>query len=113
MATASVGQDEPGVRRLTLAHVTGTIAPPGATADGEAAMTPDVILALYPWKIGDCFRCAEAELFVTPLGRIDTPSGAQYELNACGGCALAMETERQRHARRRGLRYQPGGLWSL
>lgn len=73
-------------------------------------MTPDAILALYEWKIGTCFRCSRAGAFVTRIDEIATPRGECYELSACGGCVLAMEDERRRHAERKGLPYEAGRL---
>jgi len=73
-------------------------------------MTPDAILALYDWQIGACFRCGQADLFVTRVDEIVTPRGEKYELSACGSCVLAMEEERRRFAERRGRAYDPGGL---
>ncbi|SDN17388.1 hypothetical protein [Streptomyces wuyuanensis] len=73
-------------------------------------MTPDVILALYRWKPGSCFRCADRDVFVTRIDDITTPSGDVYEIAACGSCVLVMENERRRYAIRRGLEYRPGSL---
>jgi hypothetical protein len=78
----------------------------------ETGMTPDAILALYSWVIGTCFRCAETDLFVTPVGSISTPRGERYNLAACGCCILTLENERRRFAEKRGLRYRPGSLGS-
>lgn len=75
-------------------------------------MTPDALLALYEWKAGTCFRCAQRDVHVTPIGHIRTPSGDTYNLTACGVCVLELELERQRYADRRGLDYQPGSLGS-
>lgn len=75
-------------------------------------MTPDVVLALYEWRIGSCFRCADTDVYVTPIGDVTTPAGDAYNLAACGGCVLTLERERQRHAERRGLTYRPGSLGS-
>lgn len=75
-------------------------------------MTPDAILALYEWKTGTCFRCADDDVYVTPIEDIDTPAGLVYEIAACGECILALENERRRYAVRRGLEYQPGSLGS-
>lgn len=75
-------------------------------------MTPDEILALYEWTLGDCFRCALTHLHVTRIDTITTPAGHDYVLDACGSCVLAMEEERRRHAERRGARYEPGELGS-
>lgn len=76
----------------------------------ETVMTPDAILALYEWKIGSCFRCAEPDVFVTPIGTITTPAGVTYELGTCGECVLVLENERRRYAHRRDLDYKPGTL---
>ncbi len=76
----------------------------------ETVMKPDRILALYEWKLGDCFRCAEPDVFVTRIDDITTPSGDVYEIAACGSCILALENERRRYACRRGLGYEPGSL---
>lgn len=76
-------------------------------------MTPDVILACYPWVIGSCFRCGAIELFVTPMDEIVTPRGERYGLAACGSCILRLEEERRRYAKRTGAAYQPGGLRRL
>lgn len=73
-------------------------------------MTPDAILALYEWKVGACFRCGQAELFVTGVDEINTPRGERYDLSACGACVLDLEEERRRYAERRGRTYEPGGL---
>ncbi|MEV6548047.1 hypothetical protein AB0M57_04965 [Streptomyces sp. NPDC051597] len=73
-------------------------------------MTPDEILALYPWTLGECFRCAMADLFVTRIGAISTPAGDDYILSACGSCVLILEEERRRHAAGGRGRYKPGGL---
>jgi hypothetical protein len=76
-------------------------------------MTPDALLSLYEWKAaGTCFRCAQREVYVTPIGHITTPSGDEYELAACGACLLDLELERQRYADRRRLDYRPGSLGS-
>lgn len=75
-------------------------------------MTPDLILALYEWEVGTCFRCACSDVHTTPLDEIVTPSGDTYELRACGECILALERERHSYAKRRGLKYQPGSLGS-
>ncbi|MFE0647519.1 hypothetical protein ACFVZH_02865 [Streptomyces sp. NPDC059534] len=73
-------------------------------------MTPDAILALYEWVIGACFRCGDANLFVTPIDAVVTPRGERYPLAACGGCVLDMEEERRRFAERKGEKYHPGRL---
>lgn len=78
----------------------------------ETGMTPDAVLALYPWALGTCFKCGETDLFVTHLDAIATPHGERYDLSACGCCVLKMENERRRYAARRGLEYQPGSLGS-
>lgn len=73
-------------------------------------MTPDAILALYTWTTGPCFRCGENDVFVTHIDDIATPSGDVYRLSACGSCVIILETERWRHAVRRGEAYEPGLL---
>ncbi|MEU2674238.1 hypothetical protein ABZ622_36315 [Streptomyces sp. NPDC007164] len=73
-------------------------------------MTPDALLSLYQWKAGTCFRCAQGEVYVTPIGHINTPSGESYGLAACGACVLDLELERQRYADRKGFDYLPGTL---
>jgi hypothetical protein len=78
----------------------------------ETGMTPDAILALYPWALGACFKCGEVGVFVTHLDAITTPRGERYELSACGCCVLMMENERRRYAGRRGWDYRPGSLGS-
>jgi hypothetical protein len=67
---------------------------------------------MYEWKPGTCFRCADEDVFVSPLDRIVTPSGDTYEIAACGCCVLTLEAERRRYAIRRGLSYEPGSLGS-
>ena len=73
-------------------------------------MTPDVILALYDWETGACFRCGRTALFVTRVDEIVTPRGERYELSACGACVSWMEEQRRRYAERRGRTYEPGKL---
>lgn len=73
-------------------------------------MTPNEILTLYKWTLGDCFRCAMTDLYVARIDSITTPAGDEYTLQACGSCVLIMEEERRRYAERRGDRYVPGGL---
>lgn len=73
-------------------------------------VTPDAVLGCYEWIMGACFRCSQSDLYVTLLGHIQTPAGAEYELLACGRCVLSLEEERRRYAARRALDYRPGGL---
>ena len=103
--TASAGQGE---TRVNTPATTRRLPPTTA----ETAMTPDVILALYDWWIGSCFRCGEAEVFVTHLDDITTPRGERSELAACGCCVLTLENERRRYALRRRQEYRPGRLGS-
>ena len=105
---ASVGHVEANATRQPLS--VGAAESRYVTAATETAVTPDAILALYKWGIGSCFRCGDAGVFVTPIDAILTVRGERYDLSACGGCVLAMEGERRRHAERRGLRYEPGRL---
>lgn len=75
-------------------------------------MTPDVILALYRWEVGSCFRCGTVGVYTTHLDEIATPAGATYALRACGCCVLELEEERRRSAERRRMEYRPGLLGS-
>lgn len=77
---------------------------------GRAAVNREDVLNCYVWTEGSCFRCARSRLPVTRLGRIDTPAGVAYEISACHECVLALERERERLARRRGLAFEPGHL---
>jgi hypothetical protein len=110
VTAASIGQG--GIGAAPRLRPLGTVVAGGhqAAASVETVMTPDEILACYPWSIGVCFRCGNRDLFVTPMDEVVTPRGDRYELAACGSCILQLEEERRRFAERRGFPYQPGTL---
>ena len=110
MTRAPVGQDEASLCTQLPANRRRPAKPHRPALATETVMTPEVILALYEWEIGSCFRCAHEDVYTTPLDEIVTPSGDTYELRACGVCVLALERERSCYAKRRGLEYQPGSL---
>lgn len=76
----------------------------------EGGMDENEIAKLYPWALGSCFKCARSGLDTTRLGQIDTPAGVRYDVRACLDCILDLEHERERHAKRVGLKYAPGLL---
>lgn len=108
---ASVGQGDASLCIRTRTRPAKSEQPATALAT-ETIVTPDVILALYDWEMGNCFRCACADVYTTRLDEIVTPSGDAYDLRACGECILALERERYCYAKRRGLEYRPGSLGS-
>jgi hypothetical protein len=73
-------------------------------------MTDEQILALYEWRIGDCFRCARTSLPTTRMAEIGTAAGARHPIRGCKKCVLALEMERRHDAARRGTTYVPGGV---
>jgi hypothetical protein len=75
-------------------------------------MNEDEILALYDWASGDCFRCAETGIDTTLIDEVHPRIGGTAEFRACRGCVLAIEAERERHARQASRRYEPGKLGS-
>lgn len=76
----------------------------------EGGMDDDEIEGLYQWAPGACFKCGRGEVLTTRLGQIDTPAGVRYDVRACLYCVLDLERERERHAKRAGLKYVPGLL---
>jgi hypothetical protein len=71
-----------------------------------------LILALYKWAVGDCFRCTGTGVDTTSIADVPTPIGDRYEVRACQVCVLDLERERRASAEAAGEVYVPGGLTS-
>lgn len=79
-------------------------------SEEESVPTKEKILDCYAWGAGSCFRCAQAGVDTTRIGRVLPRSGESHEVRACRECVLVLEDETRRIAERRGDVYQPGCL---
>ncbi|RRQ81589.1 hypothetical protein [Streptomyces griseofuscus] len=74
-------------------------------------MDRQLILDLYEWAPGICFRHPECGEIPTALVAVLHPRGnGEHEVRACRCCVIAIEDARREMAARQGQAYIPGEI---